>query len=83
MENNFKNNICVYVQLNWGFPGSSDGKESACNVGDLGSIPELGRSPGGGHGNPLQFSCLEKSHGQRILVDYSHGVATRSTLLGN
>ena len=36
-----------------GFPGASDGKESACNVGDLGSIPGLGRSPGGGHGNPL------------------------------
>ena len=36
-----------------GFPGGSDGKESSCNVGDLGSIPGLGRSPGGGHGNPL------------------------------
>ena len=42
-----------------GFPGVSGGKEYACNVGDLGSIPELGRSPGGGHGNPLQYSCLE------------------------
>ena len=40
-------------------PCSSDGKESACNAGDLGSIPELGRSPGGGHSNPLQYSCLE------------------------
>ena len=39
----------------WGFPGGSDGKESACNAGDLGSIPGLGTSPGGGHGNPLQF----------------------------
>ena len=38
------------------FPGGSDGEESACNVGDLGSIPGLGRSPGGGHGNPLQYS---------------------------
>ena len=37
-----------------GFPGSSDGKESACNAGDLGLIPGLGRFPGGGHGNPLQ-----------------------------
>jgi len=36
-----------------GFPGGSDGKESACNAGDLGSIPGLGRSPGGGHGNSL------------------------------
>ena len=41
------------------FPGGSDGKESACNVGDLGSISGLGRSPGGGCGNPLQNSCLE------------------------
>ena len=42
-----------------GFPCASAGKESACNVGDLGSIPRLGRLPGGGHGNPLQYSCLE------------------------
>ena len=42
-----------------GFTGGSDGKESTCHVGDLGSIPGLGRSPGGGHGNPLQYSCLE------------------------
>ena len=42
-----------------GFPGGSDGKESACNVGDPGSIPGSGRSPGGEHGNPLQCSCWE------------------------
>ena len=48
-----------------GFPGGSDGKESARNVGDLGLIPGLGRSPGGGHGNSLQYSCLENPHGQR------------------
>jgi len=42
-----------------GFPGGSDGKVFACNVGDLGSIPGLGRSPGEGNGNPLQYSCLE------------------------
>ena len=41
------------------FPSGSNDKESACNVGDLGSIPGLGRSPGEGHGNPLQYSCLE------------------------
>ena len=46
-----------------GFPGGSDGKESACNAGNLGSMPGLGRSPGGGHGNPLQYSCLENPHG--------------------
>ena len=54
-----------------GFPGGSDGKESACNVGDLGSVPGLGRSPGEGHGNPVQYSCLENPHGQRNLVGYS------------
>ena len=42
-----------------GFSGGSAGKESACNVGDLGLIPGLGRSPGGGYGNSLQYSCLE------------------------
>ena len=43
----------------FGFPGGSDGKESACNVGDLVSIPGLGRSPGEGNGYPLQYPCLE------------------------
>ena len=42
-----------------GFPCTSDGKESACNAGDPGSIPGLARSPGEGNGNPLQYSCLE------------------------
>ena len=41
-----------------GFPGGSDGKASVCNAGDLDSIPRLGRSPGEGNGNPLQYSCL-------------------------
>ena len=45
--------------------------ESACNVGDLDSIPGLGRSPRGGHGNPLQYSCLENHCEQRSLVCYS------------
>ena len=44
-----------------GFSGGSDGKESACNARDLGSIPGLGKSPGEGNGNPLQYSCLENS----------------------
>ena len=44
-----------------GFLGGSDSKEPACNAGDLGSIPGSGRSPGGGSGNWLQYSCLEKS----------------------
>ena len=54
-----------------GFSGSSDGKDSACSVGDLGSIPGLGRPPGGGPGNLLQYSCLENSHGQRGMAGYS------------
>ena len=44
-----------------GFPGGSDSKESAHNVGDLGSVPESGRSPGEGNGYPHQYSCLENS----------------------
>ena len=54
------------------FPGGSDGKEFVRNAWDLGSIfPGLGRSPGGGHGNPLQYSCLENPHGQRSLAGCS------------
>ena len=53
------------------FSGDSDGKESASNVGDPGLITGSGRSPGEGNGNPLQYSCLEKSHGQRSLSGYS------------
>ena len=54
-----------------GSPVGSDGKESACNTGDLSSIPGSGRSPGEGNGYPLQHSCLENPHGQRSLVGYS------------
>ena len=53
-----------------GFPGGSVGKESACNAGDaedMGSVLGSGSSPGGGHGNPLQYSFLENPHGQRSL----------------
>ena len=51
-----------------GFPGGSDSRESTCNAEDLDSIPGLGRFPAGGHGNPLQYSCLENPHGQRSLA---------------
>ena len=59
-----------------GFPGGSEVKASASNTGDLDSIPGLGRSPGEGNGNPLQYSCLEnpmdgESHGRKSLVGYS------------
>ena len=54
-----------------GLSGGSDSKESACNAGDLGLIPGLGRSHREGHGNPLQYSCLENPHGQRCLAGCS------------
>ena len=50
---------CDDIYLKRGIPGGSEGKASACNAGDLGLIPGLGRSPGEGNGNPLQYSCLE------------------------
>ena len=53
--------LCYIAIINMGFPSGSVGKESACNAGDLGSIPGLGKSPGEGNGNPLQYSCLENS----------------------
>jgi len=52
--------LCV-KHIHWGFPGGSDGKASACNAGDPGSISGSGRSPGEGNGNPLQYSYLENS----------------------
>ena len=56
------------------FPGGSDGKESACNAGDLGSVPGSGRSPGEGHGNPLQYSCLENPMDRGAWRATVHGV---------
>ena len=58
-------------RVSLGFPGNSTGKISACNGGDLGSIPRLGRCPEEGSGYLLQYSCLEDPHGQRSLVSYS------------
>ena len=54
---------------------------NAGDVRDMGSIPRSGRSPGGGYGNPLQYSCLENPHGQRSLVGYSHRVSKSQTWL--
>ena len=74
----FPNLVHYFAQVNSSFPGGSAGKESACNVGDLGSIPGLGRSPGEGNNYPLQYSGLEKS------MDYTvHGVAENQTWLSN
>ena len=63
-----------------GFIAGSDGKESACNVGDLGLIPGLGRSPGDGNGNPLQYSYLENSM-DRGSSPWGHKEADTSELL--
>ena len=77
----------LYLLL--GLPCSSDGKESACSAGGLGSIPGLGRSSGGGHGKPVQSSCLENPMDQRSLADYiqsegsqraGHDWATNTTI---
>ena len=62
-----------------GFPGGSDGKESACNAGDLGSVPGSGRFPGEGNGYPLQYSCLENSMGRGSWWATVHGVAELDT----
>ena len=62
-----------------GFPGGSDGKEFTYDAGDLGSIPGLGRSPGEGNGNPLQYSCLENPLDRRAWRAKVHGVAKSTT----
>ena len=69
VSNHYEHFLLLLLQLNarrtvderMGFPDGSDGKESACNAGDLGAVPGLERSPGKGNGNPLQYSCLENS----------------------
>ena len=62
-----------------GFPGGSDGKESSCSVGDLGSIPALGGSPGEGNGNPLQYSCLGNPIDRGTWQATVHGVMKTQT----
>ena len=64
-----------------GFPGGSDGKESACSAGDQGLIPESGRPPGEGKGNPLQYSCLENSMDRGAGGATVHGVTKGQTRL--
>ena len=63
----------VTTSHNTGFPGGSDSKESTCNVGELGSIPGLGRSPGEENGNPLQYSCLGNSIDRKACWATVHG----------
>ena len=66
-----------------GFSDGSGGKESACNAGDLGSIPGLGRSPGEGNGNPLQYSCLENPMDREAWWATVQGVAKSRTRLSD
>ena len=67
----------------WGFPGDSNGKESACNVGNPGLIPGWGRSSGEGNGKPLQCSCLKKSMDRRAWWATVHGVEKSWTWLSD
>ena len=66
-----------------GFPGVSDGKESTCNAGDLGLIPELETSLGEGNGNPFQYSCLENPMDRGAWQATVHGVTKSQTGLSN
>ena len=72
--------IYIYIYI-YGFHGGSEVKTSACNAGDLGSIPGLGRSPGEGNGNPLQYSWLENPMDGGAWWATVHGVAKSRTLL--
>ena len=69
--------------MQWGFPGGSDSKLSACNVWDLGSILGSGRSSGAGNGNPLQYSCLENSVERGAWRAAVHGVTKSQAWLSN
>ena len=76
----------LWLVLGWGFPGVSDGKESACNAGDLGLIPRLGslgRSPGGGNGYPLHYSYLENPVDRGACRATVHGVTKSRTRFSN
>ena len=66
----YSNPFCYLVEVNMDFPGGSDYKDPTYNEEDLRLIPGFGRSPEGGNGNPLQYSCLENPYGQRSLAGY-------------
>ena len=74
---------CSYLHSPVGFPGGSEDKASTCNAGDQGSIPGLGRSPGEGNGNPLQYSCLENPMDRGAWRATVHGVARSRTWLSD
>ena len=74
--------IRMYITKTKGFPCSSVSRESACNSGDLGSIPGLGRSSGEGNGNPLQYSCLENPMDRGAWQATVHGITKVKHNLG-
>ena len=74
---------CTVAYLVLGFPGGLDGRASVYNAGDLGSIPGLGRSPGEGNGNPLQYSCLENPRDGGALQVAVHGLTKSQTRLSD
>ena len=81
---NWETGIDIYIYSTvyvMGLPSGSDGKESACNAGDTVLIPGLGRSPGEGNGNPLQYSCLENSMDRGAWQAVVHGVEKNQTRL--
>ena len=75
--------ISTYSRVRLGFLGGTDSKESVCNMGDQGSIPGSGRSPGEGNGNPLWYSCLKNPMDRGAWQATVHGVAKRWTGLSN
>ena len=75
--------MVTHSSICYGFPGGSDSKESACNAGDLGSIPGLERFPGEGNGNPLHCSCLENPMDRGAWWGAAHGFTKSQTQLSD
>ena len=79
----FRVRFSFKVNFTWTFPRGSDGKESACNAGELGSIHRSERSPGEGNGYPLQYSCLEDSTDRGTWRAAVHGITKSQTRLSD
>ena len=85
LQNNYRSFLSIYYRFRWrkSFPCNSVSKESACSAGDPGSIPGLGRSPGEGNGDPLQYSCLENLKDRGAWWATVHGVVKSQTRLSD